>query len=87
MPATRAECWCVEQFLLMETAQHEVKDLPEEFQEWNGKHELRYRHGCDYDQLVQEGKKQIAQIKEMGWQKYAEVKLIPKMGAGWRGRG
>ena len=85
--ATRAECWCVEQFLLMETAQHEVKDLPEEFQEWRGRHELRYRRGCDYDQLVQEGKKQIAQVKEMGWQKYAEVKLIPKMGAGWRGRG
>lgn len=83
--ASRSECWCVEQYLLISTLNSAVRVLPDEFLEWRGRNELRHSSSINLSDLRAEMLEQLALAKRLGWSSYANLQLIPKMGIGWSG--
>lgn len=81
--ASRAECWCVEQFLLIKTLDRVEKNLPEDLRDWKGRHELRKGGDETLNELEGQLKNELALIKKMGWIWYAESRLLPNLGFGW----
>ena len=80
LESTLANCWCVEQYLLAETEFAKPLSLPCDFDNWDGREELRNKRDIDLDFICDSMVNELKLCKEIGWQEYAKRKIIYEKG-------
>ena len=72
----RASVWVVEQNLLYESLFAKPKVLPAQFDEWDGREELREKNFLELEQLKDLMDQRLDECEEFGWEEYIQKYLV-----------
>ena len=78
--STLGNCWCVEQYLLAQTEFAKPNQLPIEFDDWDGKEELRRTDQLDIVNLCNQFDKELDLCETIGWEEYSKKRIIYEKG-------
>ena len=78
--STLGNCWCVEQYLLAQTEFAKPKQLPIEFDDWDGKEELRRTDQLDIVNLCNQLDEELNLCETIGWEEYSKKRIIYEKG-------